>query len=227
MTNIPCPKSGVVIFDLDGTLIDTSEDLAFSVNCLREQQGLTPLHKREVLKAVGQGVAVLIQRALEIDDANQTRTDQLIHAFRAHYTAHQGERSKPYPGILNALRPLASRYDLFVLSNKPHGATKREIDIHGLTPYFRDIFGAGAFDALKPNPVGVAAALAQSGMDNTRGIMVGDLWVDIETGHNAGVYTVFAEWGFGTLDDTTLSPTRTVSQPSDLVLAIDALLMKE
>jgi len=94
------------------------------------------------------------------------------------------------------LAALAGEFDLYVLSNKPHEATVREIDIQGLSGFFRDIFGGGRLPALKPDPAGVLEALRSSGLDPSRGAMVGDLIVDMQTGSSAGVSLFLVTLGF-------------------------------
>jgi phosphoglycolate phosphatase len=217
---------GAVVFDLDGTLTDTSEDIAFSINHFRHQQGLNALSTQEILKAVGRGASFLIQTLFEIEIGNDGTLKPLLEAFQRHYMAHQGARSMLYPGIELVLRDLATRYDLYILSNKPDAATKKEAVEKGITHYFRDIWGAGVFNELKPHPAGIKAALDKSKVPNTKCIMIGDLPIDIETGRNADVHTIFVEWGFGHLKKNDPRPSLTVNNAPTLADAIDRLMCR-
>ena len=212
-----------IVFDLDGTLVDTSEDLSFSINYMRNTLGLPPLTTPEVLRAVGRGAGLLIEKTLEVSSRDTERYRELLETFRAHYRAHQGERSAPYPLIAKTLTLLADRSDLYVLSNKPIDATLREIELAGLTDRFQAIWGAGSFDRLKPEPDGLIAAMERSGTDTSRTVMVGDLYVDIETAARAGVPAIFVSWGFGKREDLPHTPDAEIDAPARLPGALAAL----
>jgi phosphoglycolate phosphatase-like HAD superfamily hydrolase len=186
---------GAIVFDLDGTLVDTSGDIVAAVNHVREMHSLSALDARAVLDEVGLGAAHLISRTIGIAK-DASGFDAALGAFRAYYKNHQGTCSEAYPGVRDMLSALVGELDLYVLSNKPHEATVREIGIQGLSGFFRDIFGGGRFPALKPDPAGVLEALRASGLDPSRGAMVGDLIVDMQTGANAGVSLFLVTWGF-------------------------------
>ena len=216
------PKTAIV-FDLDGTLVNTAEDLAYSINYMRGTAGLPPLSTPEVLHAVGRGAGLLIEKTLDVSAADTERHRALLDTFRAHYRAHQGERSVPYPAIPEILARLSERSDLYVLSNKPLDATRREIDIAGLTDRFQAVWGAGSFERLKPEPDGLRAAMARSGTDASTTVMVGDLFVDIETAARAGVPSVFVSWGFGKRQDLRHPPSAEIDVPEQLPSALAAL----
>jgi phosphoglycolate phosphatase len=217
---------GVVIFDLDGTLIDTSGDIIHSANHVRELLGLEPASGREVLAAVGWGAPYLIARLTHGAPSDAPDVDQLVQTFRRHYLTHQTERSHPYPGIASALQTLGQRYHLYVLTNKPHDAALPELEGHGLAHYFENIWGAGALSADKPDPIGVRTALGQSGLSERQALIVGDMTPDIETGHNAGIKTVFVTWGFGKLTAQDPQPTITIEQVAQLPDAVRRILAK-
>jgi phosphoglycolate phosphatase len=212
-----------VVFDLDGTLVNTAEDIAFSVNHMRRTLGLSPLDTLSVLRAVGRGAGYLMQHTLELDSHDTARREELLSAYRDHYRAHQGERSKPYEGIAEALRQTADIAKLYVLSNKPEDATIRELDIAGLSGHFQKIWGAGSFETMKPHPTGVNAAMSHAETDSAHTVMVGDLFVDMETAANAGVHSIFVTWGFGSREDLHHTPSRIATaalQLPDLVTSI-------
>jgi phosphoglycolate phosphatase len=185
---------GAVVFDLDGTLVDTSGDIVAAVNHVRGGVSLPPLTTRAVLDEVGFGAAHLISRTTgaPAGAALAARLDE----FRRYYREHQGAHSALYPGVRPMLDALTAEFDLYVLSNKPHEATVREVELQGLRDAFRDIWGAGSLPALKPDPVGVFEALRASGVGVERGAMIGDMAVDVATGTAAGAHTFLATWGF-------------------------------
>lgn len=195
-----CPADrqtrGALIFDLDGTLVDTAGDIVASSNYLRSRLGLAPLPFAEVLAAVGRGAPFLIERLTGVGPADGARFEQLLGEFRTHYLEHQTERSRVYPGIRECLQRLGARHHLYVLSNKPHVATVRELEGQGLAGCFRAIWGAGAFAQLKPDPVGIETALTDSALPRSRALMIGDMGIDVETGQRAGVATCRVTWGF-------------------------------
>jgi len=185
---------GVVVFDLDGTLVDTSGDITAAVNHVRGLRSLEPLEVSAVLAEVGYGAAYLIARTTDVS-AGDAATE-LLGEFRRYYRENQGAHSAPYPGIRGMIDALADDYDLYVLSNKPHDAAVREIELHGLVGAFRCIWGAGSLPTLKPDPAGVLEALRQSGVGAERGAMVGDMAVDLATAAAARVSSFLATWGF-------------------------------
>ena len=215
---------GVVVFDLDGTLVDTSEDIAFTINHLRQRQGLAALKTDEILKAVGLGAPFLLRNMLEIDSSKPDITDHWLSAFQTHYMQHQGERSHLYPGIDAALEALRAFADLYVLSNKPHDATVQEVNKKGIHHHFESIWGAGQFSALKPDPAGIHAACKISDAPHMKAVMIGDLWVDIQAGLNAGVHTIFVGWGFGSDLPRAPAPTRAVSTPRSIPETVRQLI---
>ncbi len=221
------PTEGAIIFDLDGTLVDTSGDITFTTNHIREVIGLPPLSSEQVIRAVGHGFASLLSRLTDIDESEVERIEQLREQFRRHYVAHQTERSEVYPGIREALSTLEPRFSLFVLSNKPHVAAINELDKHGIRAFFKDAWGGGALSAIKPDPVGVITALQQSGVPNSRAVMIGDMAPDIGAAENAGIKSCFVTWGFGTREKEGPEPTTTIDRVDELVPTIEHLLASE
>jgi phosphoglycolate phosphatase len=187
---------GALIFDLDGTLVDTSGDIVHSSNYLRTTLGLAPLPATEVLAAVGHGAPHLLERLTGVGPDAGPRFEELLTRFRAHYLEHQTERSQVYPGIRDCLERAAVAHRLYVLSNKPHVATVGELEGQGLAGFFRGIWGAGALAELKPDPIGIATALADADLPASRAMMIGDMGIDVETGRRAGVRTCRVTWGF-------------------------------
>ena len=213
-----------VVFDLDGTLIDTSEDIVYTINHMRRQAGMQPLCNRMVLNAVGHGASILVQKTLEIDPDDTERLESLVSECRAHFALHQGTRSHPYPGISEMIARLYEFADLYVLSNKPSYEVIHEVDLAGFAHYFREIWGAGSFAQLKPDPGGIYAAMELSGVVAENTIMVGDLPVDMETAIRAGVHAVFVTWGFGSVLDIRDESIVIAENPSNLPELVASIL---
>jgi len=208
---------GAVVFDLDGTLVDTSGDIVAAVNHVRGAASLPPLTVRAVLDEVGFGAAHLIERTT--GTSGDVALAERLGEFRRYYREHQGARSQLYPGVREMIDALTAEFDLYVLSNKPHEAVLREIEIQGLRDAFRGVWGAGSLPALKPDPVGVFAALRSSGVPAARGAMVGDMAVDVATGAAAGVRSFLVTWGFRELVEAE-GGAATVESPSALAAEI-------
>jgi phosphoglycolate phosphatase len=187
-------RRGAVVFDLDGTLVDTSGDIVAAVNHVRALVSLPPLDLRAVLAEVGFGATYLIERTMDTPDA--AAVPERVGEFRRYYREHQGAASVIYPGVRPMIDELAAEFDLYVLSNKPHEAAVREIEIQGLGDAFRRVWGAGSLPALKPDPAGVREALLETGVGADRGAMVGDMAIDVATGAAAGVHSFLVSWGF-------------------------------
>lgn len=180
-----------MIFDLDGTLLDTLEDLRDAVNHALGQFGYPERSLEEVRQFVGEGAAKLMERAVP-EGADPAPA---LACFRAYYAAHTQEKTKPYPGILEALETLGRNYPLAVVSNKPDEAVK----ILAKT-YFPGLYARGeAADCpRKPDPAMVRKTMEALGVKGC--IYIGDSQVDVETAKNAGVPCLSVTWGFRDLD---------------------------
>lgn len=190
------PKKAV-IFDLDGTLLNTYEDLANAVNFALEQNGL-PTHMAEKYKIfAGNGTDMMITRALPEADRNDEMLDKVRKLYFEYYNAHSGECTKPYDGIVDMLSELKSRgFKLAVVSNKIDFMTRAVVK-----EYFGDTtfdFVTGQCDGIipKPDPSMVYKVMEQFGVTSDECIFVGDSGVDAETGKNANMFTVGVLWGF-------------------------------
>ncbi len=185
----------LLIFDLDGTLIDSRADLAAGINHMRAQFGLAPLAVETVGSYVGDGVRKLVERSLQgaevdLEEALELNMDYCFSHMVVHTTL--------YPGVEEGLRQLADAgHKLALLSNK-QGKNSRAILRHfGLDGLFRAIVGGGDVANLKPAPDGVFQCLEDSGMDRSNAWMVGDHYTDLAVAQNAGVKSAFVRYGFG------------------------------
>lgn len=179
-----------VIFDLDGTLLDTLADLRDAVNYALAQFGCPPRSLTQVRQFVGNGAELLIRRALP-GSGTDPEPEAVLAVFRAYYNAHCQVKTQPYPGIPQVLAALGENYPLAVVSNKPDSAVKLLC-----RDYFPGLYarGEGADCPRKPAPDMVWAAMEALGVD--RCIYVGDSEVDVATAKNAGVPCLSVLWGF-------------------------------
>jgi phosphoglycolate phosphatase len=186
----------LLIFDLDGTLIDSRLDLAHAVNAARGFMGLAPLEHDTVYKYVGNGAAVLIQRALG-DLNTPENAEKALSFFLGYYSEHKLDYTVLYPGVRESLdRLLAARVPMAVLTNKPVRISRAIVEELGLAGHFFKIYGGNSFEFKKPHRIGIDTLVDESGVSREDTIMVGDSAVDVETAHNAGVRSCGVTYGF-------------------------------
>jgi phosphoglycolate phosphatase len=186
----------LLIFDLDGTLIDSRLDLAHAANATRRHMGLGPLEPERVYSYVGNGAPVLIRRVLGAD-ATEAQVEEALEFFLEYYRDHKLDYTVLYPGVRPALdRLLAAGVLLTVLTNKPVGISRAIIEGLGVGAHFRQVYGGNSFDFKKPHPIGVETLIEECGVPRERTMMVGDSSVDIQTARNAGVQSCGVTYGF-------------------------------
>ena len=188
----------LIIYDLDGTLVDTGEDIARAVNyMLREMHGaMRPAE--EIRRFVGRGLHDLIARCLDTEHPAQiARGTQL---FEAHYAAHLTDCSQLYPGVLEMLDALKSRAQA-VVTNKPQPFARDLLAALGVAEYFVDIIAGGTTYPKKPDPAAVRALMHRHRVRPEDTVLIGDSLIDVETGKNAGVSTVMMTHGFTSPDE--------------------------
>ena len=192
----------LLIFDLDGTLVDSEVDLALSVNATLQNMGRKPLSTERIASYIGNGVTVLISRALG-PGATQEGVEQGTELFLEHYRQHMLDHTLPYPGVREALEDLRSR-KMAVLTNKPVKFSQMMLAGLGLAQYFSYIYGGNSFENKKPDPVGVFRLMSDIRVPASRTLMVGDSVSDVLAGRNAGVWTCGVSYGLGspTLEET-------------------------
>jgi phosphoglycolate phosphatase len=185
----------LLIFDLDGTLIDSRLDLAHSVNAARAHLGLPPLDDELVVSYVGHGAPMLLRRALG-DGASDAEVQAALAYFLAHYREHALECTTFYPGVRESLeRWHGAGKRLAVLTNKPVDISRKIVDGLGAGGLFFRIYGGDSFEFKKPDPIGIETLRKEAGVGRDRTMMVGDSSVDIETARNAGVRGCGVTWG--------------------------------
>jgi len=188
--------SPLLIFDLDGTLIDSRLDLAHAVNATRVRTGRPELEHSTIFSYVGNGAPVLIRRALGAE-APQAEVDAALAFFLDYYRQHAVDYTELYPGVRESLLRLKeSGATLAVLTNKPAGISRHILDYFGLSADLLRIYGGNSFEFKKPHPIGIATLVADAAAERSRTWMIGDSSVDIETARNAGVASCGITWGF-------------------------------
>ena len=189
-------RFGHLIFDLDGTLVDSRADLAAATNSMLAGLDRPPLPVATVEKMIGLGARALIERAL--GPGQKHLTERGYDLFMEHYNAHLLDHTKPYSGIA-ALLEVAHRrrVHLSVLTNKPERPAKAILSGLSLASSFAAVVGGDTLPQRKPDPAGVQTLQRTTGCPLNETLLIGDSAVDVQTGHAAGVATCGVEWGFG------------------------------
>jgi phosphoglycolate phosphatase len=189
------PQSHLLIFDLDGTLIDSKRDLADSVNATLIWMNREPLPIEVVSSYVGNGAPVLIQRALP--GLSEEEHADALQYFLDYYREHMLDYTVLYPGVREALDRLhMADVKMAILTNKPVRFSIRLIEGLQLGRHFFKIYGGNSFHEKKPNPIGIETLLQETGADRDRTVMIGDSAVDVLTARNARVRACGVSWGF-------------------------------
>jgi phosphoglycolate phosphatase len=200
----------LIIFDLDGTLIDSSKDLALAMNATRLHVGMEPLDPNLIFSYVGNGAAMLVRRALGPDASKELLHEALVF-FLKFYREHALGHTQLYPDIRELLEELSrAGHQLAILTNKP---ARISFDILGalkLASHFVRVLGGDSLMAKKPDPLGITTLLTETGFSAGSALMVGDSGVDVRTARNAGVRSCGVTWGF--------QPESLQSDPPDILL---------
>jgi phosphoglycolate phosphatase len=195
------PGVRVLIFDLDGTLIDSKLDLAHSVNAMLAHMGREAHVHETIFSFIGDGAAMLVRRALG-EGVSDAEVDQGLAYFLSYYRAHMLDNTVAYPGVREALAELAAdstgpARSLAVLTNKPVVFSRAILDELGLGQYFRFVYGGNSFERKKPDPMGVEVLLRDLQAAPREAMMIGDSDVDIKTARNSGIFACGVSYGFG------------------------------
>ena len=212
-----------VVFDLDGTLVDTAPDLIDALNVVFTGDGLPPLDYAAARHMIGGGARRMIESGLKLqgrmlaDDV----VDRMFADFIAHYAVHVADRSQPFPGLDAALDRLAERgYRLAVCTNKLEGLSRLLLETLGLTSRFAAICGQDTFGVQKPDPEMLRRTIRAAGGETQWAIMVGDSGTDIATARAAGVPIVAVDFGYSDRPVGDLGPDRLISHFDDLAAAV-------
>jgi phosphoglycolate phosphatase len=203
-----------IVFDLDGTLVDTAPDLVGTLNVVLDREGLSPVPYEEGRMLVGGGARYMIERGLASQGNSRTKADldRLFGDFIAHYSLHVADRSRAFPGVEEALDVLADGgYQLAVCTNKLERLSMRVLDALGLSRRFAAICGQDTFGVQKPNPEFLRKTLERAGGVLDRAIMVGDSPTDISTAQAAGIPVIAVDFGYTNIPVSQLAPDRIIS----------------
>lgn len=211
----------LLIFDLDGTLVDSKTDLALSVNAVRELMGLGPLPHELIASYVGQGVTNLIRRALG-DQATDESVEKALALFLEYYRHHMLDNTVMYPGVPETLEKLRRR-KLTVLTNKPVNFSREMLKRLGVADRFAFIYGGNSFEQRKPDPVGVNRLIGDTGVAARQTMIVGDSDTDVLTGRNAGVWTCAVTYGYGAASLDECQPDLLLDDFRELPVLLDGL----
>lgn len=211
----------LVVFDLDGTLIDSRLDLVHSVNAALRHIGRPALAEDVIASYVGDGAPILIQRALGGEQVDEAIVRKGLEFFLTYYREHKLDHTTVYPGIAEALAKIQNcgngmSRKLAVLSNKPVGPSRKIVEALGLGQFFTQVYGGNSFATKKPDPEGARRLLDETGVHPEQAAIIGDSHTDIETGRNAGLWTVGVSYGFAphTLDEA--NPDVLIDHPQEL-----------
>jgi phosphoglycolate phosphatase len=219
----------IIVFDLDGTLIDTAPDLVDTLNIVFAREGLPCLPFAEARTLIGGGAKAMIAHGLAAErrDPSPALLDKLFADFIAHYSAHIADRSKPFPGLERALDRLAGdKFRLAVCTNKLEGLSVKLLRTLGLAQRFAAICGQDTFGVQKPDPVMLRKTIAVAGGRSDCAVMIGDSETDVRTARAAGVPIIAVEFGYTPRPVAEFKPDRIISHFDDLPAAIAELLPK-
>jgi phosphoglycolate phosphatase len=211
----------LVIFDLDGTLIDSRLDLVHAVNAALRHIGRPELPDDLIASYVGDGAPILIQRALGGETVDDAVVRQGLQFFLSYYREHKLDHTTVYAGVKEALGAVQQGSNggsrrLAVLSNKPVIPSRAIVDALGLGSFFTQIYGGNSFATKKPDPEGARKLLDENRVRPEEAVIVGDSHVDIETGRNAGLWTVGVSYGFAPHTLREQPPDVLVDRPPEL-----------
>ncbi len=221
---IPGHTAKLLIFDLDGTLIDSREDLANSINAMLRHFGKKELPHEVIASYIGDGAPMLVRRSLGDPDDENFVQDALLY-FMAWYREHKLDNTYVYDGIKEALQAIQKSRDgqplkMAVLSNKPVGPSRAIVEALGLGPYFFQVYGGNSFHTKKPDPAGVQALLEEASVFAEETIIIGDSDIDVLTARNAGIFSVGVTYGLSphTLQDA--PPDVLIDKPQELATVL-------
>jgi len=204
----------LIIFDLDGTLVDSRRDIAASVNELLSSMGREQLPPERVFGFIGNGVRVLLERSL---GGSADEIDAALERFLPIYRSHLLDTTRPYPGVIEALEALNPGRQMAVLTNKPTRESLALLEGLGLSRYFSQVHGGDAFPHRKPHRMGVDALIESTGARRERTLMVGDSRVDFETAHNSEIPVSLVTYGIGAAEVRALAPNYVIDDLRQLI----------
>lgn len=224
VTSLDAP---LVVFDLDGTLVDTAPDLVSALNHVLDREGLRPLPLASARKMIGAGARRMLERGLEADGraVEPGDLDRLTADFIGFYAEHIADLSRPFEGVVDTLDHLVQRgFLLAVCTNKLEWLSRRLLDQLGLTEHFAAICGADTFGVSKPDPAILRQTIARAGGSLKAAVMVGDSGPDVGVARRAGVPVIGVDFGYTEIPIAELAPDTIISAMVELPRALRDLL---
>jgi len=226
---IPADRLKLLVFDLDGTLIDSAKDLCNSVNATLAEFDLAPLPDSVVASYIGDGAMMLVRRGLFGPNATEVDEDFLARAyafFLDYYRQHKLDFTYVYGGVLEALTALRKTPDgaprsMSVLTNKPVRPAQAICEALGLAPFFQNIYGGNSFAMKKPDPMGMRILMDEAGALPEETVLIGDSEVDVATARNAGTWVIGCTFGLAPLGLAANPPDVLVDTPAEWAAALD------
>ncbi len=234
---LPIERLKLLVFDLDGTLIDSAQDLCNSVNAALSHVSYDPLPDPVIAGFVGNGVPMLVRRSLAYKNGiNPEQVDNELIArtqafFLDYYREHKLDFTYTYAGVLEALKALRDLHDapggsprkMAVLTNKPVRPSKGICEGLGMADYFLHIYGGDSFKTKKPDPLGLRTLMNEAGVQPEETVMIGDSKVDVQTARNAGAWSIGCAFGFGPQNLMETPPDVLVDSPAEWTAALTSL----
>jgi phosphoglycolate phosphatase len=218
--------ASTIIFDLDGTLVDTAPDLIATLNVVFAREGLPPVDYDTARNLIGGGAKAMIARGIESEGRSlePAKVDQMFTDFIAYYAEHIADHSQPFPGLVDALDTLAANGSRFaVCTNKLEGLSVLLLEKLKLADRFEAICGQDTFKIQKPDPEILRRTIAAAGGSLERSIMIGDSETDIRTARAAGIPVVAVDFGYSESPVTEFAPDRVISHFAQLPGAVTAI----
>ena len=216
-----------LVFDLDGTLVDTAPDLVNALNFVLDREGMRPIPLASARNMIGAGARRMLERGIEADgrDVSVAELDRLTKDFVAYYGEHIAVGSRPFEGLEAALDDLAGRgFRFAVCTNKLEWLSKKLLDELGLSGRFAAICGADTFGVSKPDPAILQQTVARAGGELSATIMIGDAGPDVGVARRAGVPVIGVEFGYTEVPIAELKPDRLIGHFKDLAGAVESLI---
>jgi phosphoglycolate phosphatase len=225
---IPVERLKLLVFDLDGTLIDSAQDLCNSVNATLAHFGLQHLEDTQIAGFIGDGALMLVRRALAHEPSAPASEEFLQAAyafFLDYYRAHKLDYTYAYEGVLESLAALKALHNLpltmAVLTNKPVRPARDICAALGMAPYFMSIYGGNSFNTKKPNPEGLLTVMAEAGAKPDETVLIGDSHVDVKTARNGGAWVIGCTFGLSPETLAANQPDILVDSPVDWTAALN------
>lgn len=222
---IPVEAVRLLVFDLDGTLIDSRQDLVNSVNAMLDHLNRPQLPDKVIASYIGDGAGMLVRRALG-DPDDEAYLDEALTYFLDYYRVHKLDFTRVYPGVMESLEALRLDPDggvrkMAVLTNKPVNPSRAICDALGLSPYFFQIYGGNSFPTKKPDPQGLNTLIREAGVDPFETVMIGDSDIDVLTARSSGAWAVGCRFGLAPHTLDAAEPDCLVDLPADWTDALD------